>query len=134
MNITLTVVVAAIVILITALVVITIFGGGIKQVGGIAEAESMCRSSCESACRATGRPPITWEIPTVRDPSGETVSCKSLVGDCKCDGTGSGSGSPDTDGSDCMASDGHCTIPSACTTTEMGQSDCPSGQTCCANT
>ena len=53
MNITLTVVVAAIVILITALVVITIFGSGIANVGTLAEAKTVCKTTYETTCRTS---------------------------------------------------------------------------------
>ena len=94
MNMTLAVVVAAIVILITALVIITIFGTGIGQVGSLVEAESYCRSQAAASCRATNSLPVTWDIETVKV-NGAPMSCKKATGchDCPCildDGTGGG--------------------------------------------
>jgi hypothetical protein len=88
MNITLTVVVAAIVILITALVVITIFGSGISQVGSIAQANSVCRTQCEASCKATGSPPITWTAPTVKDADGNLKSCAEIISGGSASGGG----------------------------------------------
>ena len=61
MNITLTVVVSAIVILITALLVITIFGGSMGNIGTTTSAASVCETTCASSCKAVGQPPITWK-------------------------------------------------------------------------
>jgi len=83
MNITLTVVVSAIVILITALVVITIFGSGIGQVGSLTEATALCKTQCDSTCKATGSPPMTWGSPTVKDETGPK-SCEELLNGATC--------------------------------------------------
>ncbi len=80
MNITLTVVVAAIVILITALVVITIFGSGMTNVGSMAELESFCKTQCETSCRTTGQPPVTWNVNNVQDKNGQLTSCGAALG------------------------------------------------------
>jgi hypothetical protein len=80
MNITLTVIVVAIVVLITALVVITIFGGGMTNVGNIAQAESFCRSQCETSCGTTGNPPLTWHVNNLRNPDGSPTSCWEKLG------------------------------------------------------
>ena len=87
MNITLTVVVAAIVILITALVVITIFGGGMNQFGNIAQAKAYCESQCATSCQATGDIPITWDVPNVRIAGDDTLyACSSseVGASCSC--------------------------------------------------
>ena len=85
MNITLTVVVAAIVILITALVVITIFGSGMTNVGSIAEAEAFCKTQCEAACRTTSGIPITWSVNNINK-NGVPTSCQAEVGTATCSG------------------------------------------------
>ena len=86
MNITLTVVVAAIVILITALVVITIFGTSMTQVGTIAQAKAYCETTCQASCSATGAKPVTWDVPNVRIGDSTTpVACShSSVGASSC--------------------------------------------------
>jgi hypothetical protein len=82
MNITLTVVVAAIVILITALVVITIFGSSMNQVGTMAQARAYCEATCQASLKSTGGIPITWDVPNVRvGDSATPVACSdSKVG------------------------------------------------------
>ncbi len=74
MNTTLAVVVSAIVILVTALVVITIFSGGAGQIGSITNAQSICQTQGRSSCLSTGQLPLTWEIPTVSIPASDGVN------------------------------------------------------------
>lgn len=74
MQITLTMVVAAIVILISGLVVITIFGGGMSQIGGLSRDESACQSQCEITCSSVGSLPNGWY----------SSSCGSLYPDARC--------------------------------------------------
>jgi len=84
MNTTLAVVVSAIVILITALVVITIFSGGIGQVGTLTNAQSICDTQAASSCMSTKSMPITWKIPTVSirnaDGSSAPKACSEVPG------------------------------------------------------
>jgi len=84
MNTTLAVVVSAIVILITALVVITIFSGGINQVGSLTNARSICQTQASSSCRSTNSLPLTWNIPTVSIPNPSGQGGNTLVA---CGGT-----------------------------------------------
>jgi hypothetical protein len=87
MNITLTVVVAAIVILITALVVITIFGSGMTNVGTMAQAKAFCETQCRTTCEITGNPPTTWNVPNVRiEGQTDPVPCShsDAGGACGC--------------------------------------------------
>jgi len=136
METTLTVVVAAIVILITALVVITIFGSGITQVSGIMQARSICQTQCEASCRATGTPPITWNVPTIRDENNNVMSCQGIGLSCTQDdcnrirGTtgGGGGGTPATD-----TCTGIGTCKSACASTETLENElkCLGNLVCC---
>jgi len=87
MNITLTVVVSAIVILITALVVITIFGGSMGNIATTTQGKSVCEASCTSSCRSLGVPPITWNAETVRDANNKLTTCQALAGNCECTGS-----------------------------------------------
>jgi 3',5'-cyclic AMP phosphodiesterase CpdA len=81
METTLAVVVSAIVILITALVVITIFGGGVGQVGTLSNSQSICEAQARSSCSATGQMPLAWSTPSVNQPDAEgknhLVSCST---------------------------------------------------------
>ena len=80
MNITLTVVVAAIVILITALVIITIFGQTIGNVATIAEGKSLCRTVLETSCKATNAKPAVWKV----NVNGVVQECSALQGMSAC--------------------------------------------------
>jgi len=82
MNTTLAVVVSAIVILITALVVITIFSGGITQVGTLSQAKTLCSTQFITMCQSTGQRPVTWDIKNM-NVNGEIVSCATAAS-CKC--------------------------------------------------
>ena len=82
MNITLTVVVAAIVILITALVIMTIFGQSIGNVATIAQGETYCRTVLETSCKTTNAVPPVWKV----NVGGEVRDCRAidLVPNCVC--------------------------------------------------
>ena len=80
MNITLTVVVAAIVILITALVVITIFGSAIGNVATIAEGSTYCRTVYETSCKTTNSAPLSWKV----NVNGAVKECTELLNTCSC--------------------------------------------------
>jgi hypothetical protein len=88
MNMTMELVVAAIVILIVALVVITIFGGSVTPIGGMTSAYSICKTQCTSSCQMSdGKSmPLTWELKTVKDASGNMMEC-SKAGSGLCSGT-----------------------------------------------
>ena len=81
------VVVTAIIILVVALVILTIFGSGLGNIQTITQAESQCASLGASACKATGSLPPTWGVNNmlVRDANGNQRmdSCAVLL---KCGG------------------------------------------------
>ena len=80
MNITLTVVVSAIVILITALVIITIFGSTIGNVATVTEGKALCRSVFETSCKSSNAPPLIWNV----NINGVVQACRSLEGLANC--------------------------------------------------
>ena len=82
MNTTLAVVVSAIVILITALVVITIFSGGITQVGTLGRAQTLCQTSYITTCQSTGQTPTIWSVPNM-NVEGNIKSCADIL-TCTC--------------------------------------------------
>ena len=82
MNTTLAVVVSAIVILITALVVITIFSEGITQVATLGQARTLCETNFRTICLSTGQSPNTWDIKNMNT-NGEIKSCRNVV-TCTC--------------------------------------------------
>ena len=84
------IVVTAVVILVAALVILTIFGGGIGSVGTLSSAENTCRATFQTACTTTGTPPVTWDVPTIKDTATNTMkACSGIgtLGNCKCDPT-----------------------------------------------
>ena len=82
----LVIVVTAIVVLIVAVVLITIFTGGLRNVTPIFEKSNLCRQEAILSCRTTGKMPPAWDIQfKVIDERGNEVlqSCSGLVsGDC----------------------------------------------------
>lgn len=84
MSMTLTIIVAAVVILVTALVLLTIFGTGITPVASIAEAKAQCTFQAETLCKTTGTHPPTWNMKTM-NVGGELKSCEEvcIAGGCK---------------------------------------------------
>ncbi|MEM5812262.1 MAG: hypothetical protein QW286_00950 [Candidatus Aenigmatarchaeota archaeon] len=75
-------VVTAVVILVAALVLLTIFGGGIQNVATITQAQSICLSSAQISCSAGGNaawPPATWDIPNIRIAGGEPKNCRTIM-------------------------------------------------------
>ena len=86
MNTTLAVVVSAIVILITALVVITIFSGGMQQIGTISQAKTLCTTNFITTCQSTGQTPPTWTVANM-NVNGVVQAC-STIATCSCAGTG----------------------------------------------
>jgi hypothetical protein len=102
LSLTLTIVIIAIVLLVTALVIMTIFGGQMAQVLGIlnpwssAMLESnLCQQKCATQCQLTSRPTIEWneiQIKTQTHPDG--IGCDKVmqeaaggnIGKCECQG------------------------------------------------
>ena len=78
-------VVTAIVILVVALVMLTIFGTGMIGVADMSTARSQCANEGGASCRATGQLPPTWAVKTksVRATGSNDVklaSCQELIG------------------------------------------------------
>ncbi len=99
LSLTLTIVIVAIVLLVTALVVMTIFGGQIAQFIGIlnpwSEAmlkQSLCNQKCAAYCQGhVGiSKPVPWgdigEIDAQSDPKKCSVIMKDISEDCVCRG------------------------------------------------
>jgi len=81
MRMSLELVVIAIVILVVALVMLTIFGGGMQQFGPLVNARNTCNNAGKWSCQTAGRAPDTWAIGQV-GPEGET--CAQLLPACRC--------------------------------------------------
>ena len=76
MNTTLAVVVSAIVILITALVVITIFANGIGNVATLSDGKSLCLTVGTTACASTNTLPPSWIV----NVAGARTDCRGGTG------------------------------------------------------
>ena len=84
MSTTLNVVVTAIVVLIIALVLITIFSGAITPLASLAQARNNCMVQGKTTCDSTGALPITWEIKSLKVADSDILqSCKELWSECK---------------------------------------------------
>jgi hypothetical protein len=75
MSMTLTIIVAAVVILVTALVILTIFGQGMIPVGTLTDIRNQCTLTNKQLCETTGTVSPTWSLNTfIVD--GKPWSCK----------------------------------------------------------
>ena len=85
MSETLMIVVSAIIILIVALVLITMFSSSITPLGNLAQAKNNCMVQAKSTCASTGALPVTWAVQSVKTSDSDALlSCKSLWSDCDC--------------------------------------------------
>jgi len=82
MRVSILIVISAIVIMVMALVLLTIFSTGIGPIHSITGAQSQCAQIGRSTCSSVGTLPNTWAIPTMRvNEAGQTVtrSCAHLM-------------------------------------------------------
>jgi hypothetical protein len=77
MSQTLVIIVAAVVVLVTALILLTIFGTGMAPISTLSEARNSCRLQGESICKSTGQLPPTWDLQTIKV-GGELLSCNQI--------------------------------------------------------
>ncbi|MBU0953635.1 MAG: hypothetical protein KKA90_04445 [Nanoarchaeota archaeon] len=80
---TLWIIVAAIVIMVTALVVLTIFGTSIVDFTSLGEASAFCQTQAASTCEAAKALPPTWHADTV-SVNGEPTSCFATTNIAEC--------------------------------------------------
>lgn len=74
-------VIIAIMLLVAALVVLTIFSGGLSQLGPLVNPRNNCDNSGRWACQTAGKVPDSWARDMV-GPNKET--CKQLLPTCQC--------------------------------------------------
>jgi len=91
MRITIELLVAAIVILIVALVVLTMFGFGVRTVSSITEAENICKQNAAAACATMIGVEEEQDLPsnvlTYKIRVGnKVVECGEFLNGCKCEG------------------------------------------------
>ncbi len=87
MRVSILIVVSAIVVLVIALVLLTIFSTGIGPIGTITGARTQCAEIGRSTCTATQTLPANWAIPSMRVNEGGQVllrSCAYLMKDTSC--------------------------------------------------
>ena len=82
-------VIIAIMLLVGALVILTMFGGGMGQLGQITNAQNVCRQNFELSCRTTGQLPSTWSTAVVFTENGVGKTCANIV-NCNCGSDGQG--------------------------------------------
>ncbi len=75
---TLWIIVAAIVIMVTALVVLTIFSSGISNFTTLSQAAAFCETQGRASCGATGQLPPSWGAQTVKV-NGVPDSCSGVT-------------------------------------------------------
>ena len=81
------IVIGAIVILVIALVLLTIFGQGMNPVGSFAQQANLCRSTAASSCSLTGDLPPGWGTTTYRvitDGNEDQMTCRDMTGWTVC--------------------------------------------------
>ncbi len=134
LSLTLTIVIVAIVLLVTALVVMTIFGGQIAQFIGIlnpwSEAmlkQSLCNQKCAAYCQGhvgIDRP-VPWSTIKDIDAQSEPKACSVIMADisddCICRGI------PVSGATTCKL---NCDTGDTAGGEKTGQSTCPTGKTC----
>jgi len=82
---TLYLVVVAVVILIVALVLLTIFGSGIGGIMQLTEAQSYCGTEGSTSCKASNNLPIDWNIPKYNVEDTGMLSCKDIYNCNTCE-------------------------------------------------
>ena len=75
------------VILVTAIVILTMFWKGVAPATGLTDARSLCMTQLSTSCSMTGREPPTWNIQNIRvTENGRTytTSCSVAAPGCRC--------------------------------------------------
>lgn len=84
-------VIIAIMLLVAALVVLTIFGGGMSQLQPLLNAQSNCKNIFSISCTTSGQKPSTWSTGYVyTDSAGNKQTCAQLLPGCQCTEQGAG--------------------------------------------
>ena len=132
LSLTLTVVIVAIVLLVTALVVMTIFGGQIAQFIGILNPwsenmlkQSLCNQKCAAYCQGhIGEGSVPWSTIGSIDAQSDPKACSTIMGEisdeCACRGI-------PVAGETCKLK---CGAGDTAGQVKTGQGSCPSGKTC----
>ena len=82
---TLYLVVVAVVILIVALVLLTIFGSGVGIISGLTQNENLCITKATSTCTSINQMPVDWNSRTLTEEGyTDKVSCKTILSLVNC--------------------------------------------------
>ncbi len=90
MSQTMWIVIGALVILVVALVVLTIFTGGVGKAGALSRFRENCQLQWKSSCSSLCAMPITWTIPVLvkeGDQAGQMKSCDQELPGTNCQGS-----------------------------------------------
>lgn len=79
---TLWIVIAAVIVIVVALVLLTIFGRGIAPIQTLAGFKQQCQTSASLSCQTTGYLPLTWESEVVIDQ--KKTSCALQLSEVTC--------------------------------------------------
>ncbi|RLJ09800.1 MAG: hypothetical protein DRP15_02380 [Candidatus Aenigmatarchaeota archaeon] len=77
---TILIVISAVVILIAALIVLTIFGQGVSQVSTITKFRNNCLIQARTSCQITGQLPPNWHAEVIIEK--QKTSCYEEMGKC----------------------------------------------------
>ncbi|MFH1294752.1 MAG: hypothetical protein ABIH90_02305 [Candidatus Aenigmatarchaeota archaeon] len=80
---TLWIVMAAVVVIVIALVMLTIFGGGIAPITTLTEFTNQCKNTAAISCQTTGLMPLNWNAQV--NIGGSLKSCASELSEMSCD-------------------------------------------------
>ena len=140
MNMTLELVVVAIILLVMAVVILAFFSQGMNQGQQLTDARNQCITMASASCQSFRVLPPTWKIPTVNTKDG-SQSCDQLTqqqyGDCSKFGVAATGGGGAAAGilttSQCTANSGYTCETTTCPTgkTPKGACDSPDKKVCC---
>ncbi|MCD6590625.1 MAG: hypothetical protein J7K72_01500 [Candidatus Aenigmarchaeota archaeon] len=80
MRLAMEVVLIAVVLLVVAAVVLSIFSGGMGSFGGVSSARNQCWNMAKYSCEAGGSAPPGWDTNVVFKTGDKTYTCKDLTG------------------------------------------------------
>lgn len=80
---TLWIVITAVIIIVIALVLLTIFGQGIAPVSTLVEFTQQCRTTATISCQTTGLLPLNWDSEVTI--GGTLTTCRERLPDLTCE-------------------------------------------------
>jgi hypothetical protein len=80
---TLWIVIAAILALIIALVLLTMFGTSVASFSTLTDANNFCNNQCQISCKTLQQIPLGWATNKIKV-AGDVKTCQDIVGSCNC--------------------------------------------------